>query len=115
MPSSKGCYRQPWRFLEQWAAIRGYIAYLPLAEGQPVCIHGGSFAGTACDITVALAGQSILCMRLELVWVLGDGGQDVIEHALGVDLALIRPVVAHMLAGFLRFVDVCHIFDAQKR
>jgi len=37
------------------------------------------------------------------------------EHALGVDLVLIRPIVAHMLAGVLRFVDVRHGFDARKR
>jgi hypothetical protein len=97
------------------AAIEGYIVYLPLAEGQSVCIHGGSFAGTACDITVALARQSFLGMRLELVWVVCDGWQDVIEHALGVDFVLIRPIVTHMLAGFLRFVDVRHSFNMQKR
>src|SRR5271170_1913804 len=109
MPSSRGgCCRQPWRFPAQLAAIEGYVVYLPLAEGQPVCIHGGSFAGTACDITIALARQSFLSMCLELVWVLGDGWQDVMEHALGVDLVLICPVVAHMPAGVFRFVDVRH-------
>src|SRR3954447_24758072 len=109
-----GCCRQPWRFLAQLATIGGYIVYLPLAECQPVCIHGGSFAGTACDITVALAGQSFLGMRLELVWVLSDGWQDVMEHALSVDLVLIRPVVTHILARVLQFVDVCHTFEAKR-
>ena len=85
--------------------------YLPLTEGQSVCVHRGSLTRTTGHIGIALARQRLLGLRLQLVRVLGDGGHDVVEHAPGIDFILVCAVFAGVLARVLDVVDVGHGWD----
>lgn len=88
---------------------RGQRKYLPLAEGKSIGIHSCPLACPTSDIAVALAGQSLLGLRLQLIRVLGDGGQDVVEHSRRIDLILVCAV------RVLDFVGVRHGLGTQAK
>jgi hypothetical protein len=92
---------------------RGQRKYLPLAKGKSIGIHSCPLACPTSNIAVALAGQSLFGLRLQLIRVLGDGGQDVVEHSRRINLILVCAVFAGLVARVLGFVDVRHGLRAQ--
>lgn len=96
-----------------WDELKGQCTYLPLAEGQSIGVHSRALACTASDIAVALARQSLFGLRLQLVRVHGDGGEDAVEHSRRINFILICTVRAGIVARVLNFAGVRHGLGAQ--